>query len=73
MEAWQGGLLGQETASNPVIPFDHKNLYAGPGQITPANEAVVAAADDDRIKRLHGSSICSIEPRSDRANITRFH
>jgi hypothetical protein len=61
MESRQGRLLGQETAANPAISFDHKNLNARSGQITPANEAVVTAADDDRIKHLQGSSSCMPE------------
>ena len=53
------GLLERARAAELVSPLEHQRPPAGPGQIGRGSQAVVAAADDDRIpvvrrERGHG-------------------
>ena len=43
-------LFGRRAAAEHMAAFEHADFVAGAGQIRGAHEAVVAAADDDRIK-----------------------
>ena len=51
-------LLAHRRAAQDVAPLEHEHLAPGPGQVGGAGEAVVAAADDDRVvvraRWLHG-------------------
>ena len=45
-------LLGDRRAAEDVAPLEDQRLHPGPGEIGRADEAVVAAADDDRVVAL---------------------
>ena len=45
-------LLGDRRAAEDVALFEDQGLHPGPGEIRGADEAVVAAADDDRVVAL---------------------
>jgi len=42
-------LFGHRRAADHAAPFQHGDLQAGPGQVGRAHQAVVAAADQQRI------------------------
>ena len=44
-------LLGDRRAADDAAPLQHPHLVAGPRQIEGADEAVVAAADDEGVVR----------------------
>ena len=51
--------LERARAAEPLAPLEHEHGLAGPGEVGRAGEAVVAAADDDRVpvaggELLHG-------------------
>ncbi len=45
------GFLGDAGAADDVAAFQHEHFPLGPGQIAGGHQAVVAAADDDRVVR----------------------
>jgi hypothetical protein len=53
LEAGEDGLLGQESAADSIVSFNDKDFHTGAGEITSADETVVAAADNDCVKGIH--------------------
>ena len=45
-------LLGDGRAAEHVAPLEHEHAPAGPGEVGGADQAVVAAADHDRVVAL---------------------
>jgi hypothetical protein len=51
-------LLGDGGAAEDVAPLQHDDAQPGPGQVRGADEAVVAASDDDRVVALRHGARC---------------
>ena len=67
-------LLGHRRAADDAAPLQHRDLQAGAGEIEGADEAVVAAADDDDVPLVHAGNVehgRSFTPNSPRRGAAR--